>query len=117
MAAIYVDWLFTDILEKEEFSQQIQKYFPDDVREHDGSLTMIRGTSFDENIQRLTEIRRYFMEEFRTISDEDFLRVRHLSDFHVTPPWTIHQLIQHEAEHRCEIMVIIEARKKFLNAD
>jgi uncharacterized damage-inducible protein DinB len=43
------------------------------------------------------------------MSDQEFVRVRSFKDYQVTPQWTIHHLMQHEAEHRGEITSILEA--------
>jgi uncharacterized damage-inducible protein DinB len=109
LAAIEVDWLFTDILEKEPFPPEIEALFPHDVRLPNGHLTPIEGEPLNDHLQRLVVVRSYFLNSFREISDDDFLRVRSFSDYDVTPQWTIHHLMQHEAEHRGQIMAIKES--------
>jgi uncharacterized damage-inducible protein DinB len=109
LAAIEVDWLFTDILEENEFPPEINLLFPLDVRLSNGHLTPIEGESLDDHLRRLAEVRSYFLRASREISDDDFLRVRSFPDYEVTPQWTIHHLMQHEAEHRGHIMTIREA--------
>lgn len=109
LAAIEVDWLFTDILEKDEFSPQVEVLFPQVVRQPNGDLTVINGFSLVDHLKRLAVIREYFLKSLRDFSDEEFLRVRSFQDYDVTPQWTIHHLMQHEAEHRGQIMNIREA--------
>ena len=109
LAAIEADWLFTDILEKREFPPHIEKLFPLDVRDGEGNLTTISEVSMETHLQRLTNMREHFMKAMRTISDEDFKQPRIFPDYRVTPEWVIHHLMQHEAEHRGQIMDIREA--------
>ncbi len=109
LAAIEADWLFTDILEKREFPPHIEKLFPLDVRDGEGNLISIPGVSLETHLQRLTYMREHFMKAMRTISDEDFKRPRIFPDYRVTPEWVIHHLMQHEAEHRGQIMDIRES--------
>ena len=109
LAVIEVDWLFTDILEKDEFPPEIDELFPYDVRDQDGNLTTVPGISLQVHLQRLAAMREYFMEAMLGITDDEFRRVRSFPDYQVTPQWTIHHLMQHEAEHRGQIMMIREA--------
>ncbi len=109
LAAIEVDWLFTDILEKDEFPPQFDELFPFHVRDQDGNLTTVPRISFQAHLQRLAAMREYFMDAMLGITDDEFRRVRLFPDYQVTPQWVIHHLMQHEAEHRGEIMSILEA--------
>jgi len=109
LAAIEADWLFTDILEKSEFPPQIDELFPFDVHDADDNLTSVPGTSLEAHIQRLVDMREYFMIAMRAINDRDFRRARIFPDYRVTPEWVIYHLMQHEAEHRGQIMDLREA--------
>ena len=116
LAAIEVDWLFTDILEKDEFPTEIDALFPYDVHDQDGNLTTVPGISLQAHLQRLAAMREYFMEALPGITDDEFRRVRIFPDYQVTPRWTIHHLMQHEAEHRGQIMTIREAGEQLLQS-
>jgi uncharacterized damage-inducible protein DinB len=109
LAAIEADWLFTDILEKSKFPPQIDELFPSDVHDADGNLTSVPGTSLEAHIQRLADMREYFMVAMRAINDRDFRRARIFPEYRVTPEWVIYHLMQHEAEHRGQIMDLREA--------
>lgn len=108
LAAIEADWLFTDILEQREFPPQVNELFPYDVLDGDGNLTVIPEVSLEIHLERLTTMRDYFMKAMRAITDEYFRRVRKFPEYQVTPEWVIHHLMQHEAEHRGQIMTIRE---------
>lgn len=77
---------------------------------------MVQRTMLNEYILRLAEIREDFLEGMLTMSDKGFVRVRSFNDYQVTPQWTIHHLMQHEAEHWSQIMTIREAGERFLRS-
>ena len=54
-------------------------------------------------------MREYFLRSLQGMSIEEFRRVRSFTDYQVTPEWVIQHLMQHEAEHRGQIMTIREA--------
>lgn len=108
LSAIEVDWLFTDILEADEFPPEIEVLFPYDVRQPNGDLTVAEGFTLDDHLRRLTNVRKYFLQSLLGMPDEEFQRVRRFPDYTVTPRWTIHHLMQHEAEHRGQIMTVQE---------
>ena len=109
LAAIEAEWLFTDILEKSKYPPLIDELFPYGVHDADGNLTSVPGISLQAHIQRLTDMREYFMNTMREINDRDFRRARIFPDYRVTPEWVIYHLMQHEAEHRGQIMDLREA--------
>jgi uncharacterized damage-inducible protein DinB len=79
------------------------------VRDQDGNLTNSPGISLPVHLQRLTSVRKYFMDAVLDITDDEFQRVRLFPDYKVTPQWVIYHLMQHEAEHWGQIMTIREA--------
>jgi uncharacterized damage-inducible protein DinB len=116
LAAIEVDWLFTDILEKDEFPPQFDELFPFHVRDQDDNLTTVPRISFQTHQQFLAAMREYFMDAMLDITDVEFRRVRSFKDYQVTPQWVIHHLMQHEAVNRGQIMTIGEAGEKLLQS-
>ncbi len=108
MAAIELDWLFVDILEK-EFPRWAHEVFPDDVRTDDGALAVIVGVSLEEHLHRLAQVREQFLEGVRDLSDDEYQRSRVVDGRPVTAEWVIHHLCQHEAEHRGQIQTIRSA--------
>ena len=107
IAAIEADWLFSEVLQ-EEFSPEIARLFPYDVRDERGRLSVVHGVDLATHLDRLAQVRATLLAAFRSISPEDFDRVRALPAYDVTPAWVIHHLCQHEAEHRGQIL---EARR------
>ena len=105
IAAIEVDYLYADTLEQ-PFPQDIIDLFPYEVREENGRLTPVRGFELQWYLQRLEDVRRRVLEAFRAMDLADFQRVRQLEYADITPEWTLHHLMQHEAEHRGELAAL-----------
>ena len=105
IAAVEMDWLHEEILQK-EFPEEIEGLFPIDMRDDLGQLSRLRGVSLAEHFQRLDTVRKYFLEALQQLSRDEFFRVRNLDKYDITPEWVIHHLIQHEAEHRGQVSEI-----------
>jgi hypothetical protein len=107
-AAIEIDYLYADLLQS-PFPADIVSLFPYDVREEDGRLTPVLGFDLAWYLHRLDYTRARLLEVFRTMTVEEFRRVRHLADYpiDITPEWVLPHLIHHEATHLGEI----EARR------
>lgn len=103
LAAIETDWLYTDVLQAQEFPEEIDGLFPHDVRDEQGVLSQVGGESLLEHFARLALVRSHLLQAYRRISLEDFRRPREFEDYAVTPEWVLHHLMQHEAEHRGQI--------------
>lgn len=105
IAAIEVSWLYSEIL-AQAFPSQIETLFPYPVRDDNGRLFAVAGVSLADHLHRLDATRTALLEAFRQINDTDFLTPREFEAYHVTPQWVIHHLMQHEAEHRGQIMTL-----------
>ncbi len=114
IAAIELDWLYSEILEQ-EFPEEFGSWFPHDVRNSEGNLTAVVGENARQHEERLRYVRGRLLEALGTMSVTEFRRVRRLEAYDVTPQWVVHHLLQHEAEHRGQIGIL---RRRFedLNA-
>jgi uncharacterized damage-inducible protein DinB len=106
IAAIEIDWLYSDILEGATFSRGVAQWFPYDVRNDQGQLTKVRGEDLAKHLVRLAVCRTQLLAVLKTMTVEDFQRLRTIGNYQVTPEWVLHHLLQHEAEHRGEIASI-----------
>jgi uncharacterized damage-inducible protein DinB len=100
LAAIEMDWLYTEVLEGAKYPPEMARTFPHDVRDEAGVLVPVMGETVQQHWGRLDWVRGQFLDAFMGMSLEEFRRPRRLEKYEVTPEWVIHHLIQHEAEHR-----------------
>lgn len=103
IAAVEADWLYVEVLQQPSFPAEIAALFPRDMRDEHHRLSVSDETTLGAHLARLDAVRRALLDAFRGMSLDDFRRERSLPDYHVTPEWVLHHLIQHEAEHRGEI--------------
>lgn len=114
IAAIEMDWLCAEILEQ-EIPQEVLALLPPDVRDEDGKLMMVKGVSLGQHLERLNKTREFFVKYVSAMTLEDFLRTRSLEYYDVTPEWVCNHLLQHEAAHRGQIILIKEQAQVALN--
>lgn len=105
MAAIELDWLYTEILER-EFPDDFRAWFPHDVRDSEGNLATVAGDSAQRHEERLDYVRNRLVGALGIMSLSEFRRVQYLETYEVTPQWAVHHLLQHEAEHRGQIAIL-----------
>ncbi len=105
IAVIEMDWLFNEVKEG-HMAQTIWDNFPYPVREVGGKLSVVRGLTLAQHYERLDSTRTLLLDAFHMMSIEEYRRVRVFTDYDVTPEWVLHHLIQHESEHRGEILTI-----------
>ena len=115
IAAIEADWLYTEVLEGQDFPQEVATLFPYDVRDDKEQLTVLSGTPLESHLHRLDVVRGKLLAAFRAMTMADFRRVRSLPDYDVTPEWVLHHLMQHEAEHRGQIGTLRELAEQELD--
>ncbi|CAN5851491.1 hypothetical protein BH10CHL1_BH10CHL1_25150 [soil metagenome] len=105
MAAIELDWLYAEVLEQ-AVPTELMALFPHDVREQHGQLTPVEEGPLETYVARLDTTRTTLLAAFRPLTLEDFQRLRQLEAYDVSPEWVLHHLMQHEAEHRGQIIEI-----------
>jgi len=107
LALIEFDYLYADIL-GEDYPEGSEAFLPHSDRDGDGNLSVIRGVSLADHLARLDEVRRQLLQRVSVLSAEQLETVRTLPDwdYAISPAWTLHHLMQHEAEHRGQIAAI-----------
>src|SRR5687768_13933327 len=86
LALIEADWLYTEVLEQ-SYPAHIATLLPYDARDEHGLLTHIQGVGLAEHRSRLEMVRQEVLRVYQAMDLHDFYRVRHLSDYDVTPEW------------------------------
>ncbi len=103
LAAVEADWLLNEMLEVEQWPDEITALFPHDVRDDEGALVPVTGVPLAAHVDRLGAVRRFLLGGLQGTTEQDFRRPRELEAYDVTPEWVLHHLMQHEAEHRGQI--------------
>jgi len=110
IALIELDWLYTEILE-EQVPDDLMRLFPVEDRDEHGVLTLVKGQTLSQHLDRLSIIRKTLLEKMHGMTVEDFQRKKEFPQYEVSPEWVLHHLSQHEAEHRGEIGSVISQIK------
>lgn len=105
IAAIELDWLFVEVLEA-EMPSDVEVWFPIDVRDERGRLSVIQGQTLEAHLQRLDYVRGWLLKSYKSLTLAEYRRPRSLENYDVTPEWVLHHLMQHEAGHREEICAL-----------
>lgn len=108
IALIEADWLLDDILglPSDDWPAWLAGEFPIDVRDDVGRLSRVPSEPLSRHLLRLERVRALTIESLRHMTASDFARLRSRARYDVAPSWTIHHLLQHEAEHRAHIALI-----------
>lgn len=101
---IEMSYLYEDMLQVTALPKEVEKLVIHDVRDAHGLLTVVKGEPLGIHLLRLDAGRGLLLKTLRTMSLIEFRRVRAVEDYHITPEWVLHHLMQHEAEHRGQIM-------------
>lgn len=104
VALIEADWLLDDIFE-------LADPWPDELlpladRDEKGRLIQASDQTLRQHVNRLAAVRAMLIEKMKPMSAIEFDRPRARPDYDVTPAWVMHHLLQHEAEHRAQIVAI-----------
>lgn len=104
LVVIELDWLYVEILEEPTYGKAIGDLLPYPDRNGENQLTAVTHETLETHLARLRTSHEQLCNTLRRMTAEDFGRARHLDHYDVTPEWVIHHLIQHEVEHRGEIL-------------
>jgi uncharacterized damage-inducible protein DinB len=109
VALVEADWLLSDIMGPEGGVDWPAEILPAEDRDAEGLLTRFQGDSLEQHLERLRTVRALVMEHLQPMSLEEFHRPRSRERYDVSPAWVLHHLLQHEAEHRSEIVRLRQA--------
>ena len=114
IALIESDYLYGDILGVEYpawLDEPDAFAIPD--RDDEGRLSVVTGVSLDAHLARLDRVRSEFLRLVAPLTAEQLAASRPYGDgsHDVSPAWTLHHLMQHEAEHRGQIATIRDLQR------
>lgn len=98
IAAIELDWLYSEILDQ-DIPDAFLAYFPQDVRDKTGQLSVIANEEIIVHTERLTVVRKALLDNLKVLDASEFYRVRSLPPYDVNPAWVLYHLLEHEAKH------------------
>ncbi|HKX17005.1 MAG TPA: DinB family protein [bacterium] len=122
IALVEMGWLYEDLKQMPELPPAVKQDFPFPGREQDRNhLTRVVGVSITEHIGRLDRSREIFLRELKSISRDDWRRLRRPHDFpkvnyEVTPEWAVFHLVEHEAGHAFQISSLQARGTRMLTA-
>lgn len=114
LMAIEMSYLYEDMLQVTEFPQELAQLVVYDVRDGEGRQTAVRGEPLGIHLLRLDVARTQLLKTLRTMTPTEFRRVRTVEDYDITPESALYHLMQHEAEHRGQIMELRQRAEKVL---
>ena len=104
VALVEADWLLVDIFGFDGTRSPDPVLLPFSDRNAEGQLTHVPGETLEQQLDRLAAVRGILLDRLRPMSSGDFHTTRARDAYDVTPAWVVHHLLQHEAEHRSEIV-------------
>jgi uncharacterized damage-inducible protein DinB len=107
-ALIETDYLCIDILGMDDYFPDLKALLPVPDRNEAGELVAVTGVALQDHLSRLATIRTRFLDRVSSLSPEQMAIPREFPawNYDISPEWTLHHLMQHEAEHRGEIVTI-----------
>lgn len=105
IALIETDYLCIDVLGANEYLPELKAVLPLPDRDKSGRLSAVTGETPRQHLDRLAMIRRELIGHFSRMTARQFHHARPLPEwgYEISPAWTLHHLMQHEAEHRGDI--------------
>lgn len=117
MGSTEVHWLYTVL--QQEPPANMKALFPDDDRDDVGNLAKLTGESLDTYLEKMALARQHFIDIYKTMSAEEFHKLRPIIHWtgethHITPERVLYHLVNHDAEHRGELVMIIQHFKEHM---
>ena len=112
--AIEMSYLYEDMLQVTDFPPELAQLIVYDVRDNEGRLTAVRGEPLGIHLLRLDVARTQLLKTLRAMTPTEFRRERTVEEYDITPEWALYHLMQHEAEHRGQIMELRQRAEKVL---
>jgi len=105
VAAIELDWLYAEV-RQEPFPDAVQEWFPHDVRDAAGHLSVVTGEPLERHLARLAWVRARLDDTFRDMTLPEFRRARRMTAYDVTPEWVLMHLSLHETHHAGQLALL-----------
>ena len=107
IAAIEMSYVYEDVLGV-GWADELAPLIVYDVRDDQGRLWHVAGVSLEEHLARLEATRALLHKVYLPMTLDEFQHARQADEYAISPAWVLHHMMQHEAEHRGQMM---EARR------
>jgi uncharacterized damage-inducible protein DinB len=114
IAAVEVNWIYGLVLQQ-EMPIEVAEWFPRTILDDGGNITPVYSISLDGHLYRLDKAHAITLSAFANMLPEDFRRVSTFSRMAASPEMVAQQLLQHEAEHRGQIMSLRTAAQLYFD--
>jgi hypothetical protein len=104
VALVEVDWVFTDVLDRQ--GDIPRDLFPYDDRVEDGRLMPVLGGSLPEHLDRLARTRELVLGVLGPMGPDEYHLAHARETFDVAADWVVFHLIDHEVEHRVRLSAL-----------
>lgn len=108
VAAIELDWLYSEVLEQ-PVPDELLTLFTAEVRDDQGRLAFFGEVELADHLERLAAVRRTLLAELKDMTEGDFYRARVLEPYDVNPAWVLYHLLEHEAKHGAQMVLLRRA--------
>jgi uncharacterized damage-inducible protein DinB len=111
MASTEIYWLYTVL--QQDVPADMLEIFPDDDREESGNLARLKVVSVKDYLEKMRVARNRFVETYKEMPAKEYHRPRGIQNWmgeidQITPERVLYHLVNHDAEHRGELMMIIQ---------
>ncbi|MBV7327297.1 DinB family protein [Chloroflexi bacterium TSY] len=115
IGAIEMSYVYEDVLGI-GWAPELEPLILYDVRDEQGRLWVVQGVSLEEHLTRLAQSRSLLHKAYRHLTLAEFRQPRSVANYTITPEWVLHHLMQHEAEHRGQMMEVRRLAESTLQA-
>ncbi|MEM7737077.1 MAG: DinB family protein [Deinococcota bacterium] len=115
LALVEMAWLYEDVLCQPDATKDYPQKYPWPMGSK-GRLSPVLGISLEEHIARLDTSRATFLEHLKTVTLDDWGRLRNPedTDYQVSPAWVLFHLVEHEASHTGQMSIMKKRAQKAL---
>lgn len=112
IAAVEVNWVYGIVLQQ-DMPINLADWFPRTILDDRNDINPVRNISLDGHLYRLDKAHSVLLTAYQGMSLQDFRRVRDIPRMRVSPEMVLQQLVQHESEHRGQLITLRRAAETF----
>lgn len=111
IASTDISWMYTIL--QQDMAEDMREIFPEDDRDERGDLARLKVLTVADYLEKMKLAHDRVVEQYKLMSAEEYHRPRAITNWMgnvdwVTPERNLYHIINHDAEHRGELMYIIQ---------